>query len=233
MRCLRRFGCLWLGLCVVATSTSAQTQGKPAGAAPSNKPNTATLPCPDKVFEKACKSFQELKAAGDDGVKPTSGPGGLALVCFRQPADEFFIVDVDGPHFWSKTAFDKAKKALVPDDEATSRAFGWMRGFVNGVEDGSQMPVRSIDGEWQSPNYSLFFAATKINRAAVDDNTTLFLDSSQFSVSVRYPNRMDKKVDYRLVIQRSTGRFAESYTMESEKIPFSEAQGRCSRLSVK
>jgi len=44
-------------------------------------------------------------------------------------------------------------------------------------------------------------------------------------------NQLDNEVNYRLVIQRSTGRFSESYQNVSDKVPFSQRNGRCVKVS--
>jgi hypothetical protein len=56
------------------------------------------------------------------------------------------------------------------------------------------------------------------------------IDPQQVDISRRYKSRLEKNVDYRLVIQRSTGRFSEEYTEEAAKMPFSDRTGRCSQM---
>jgi len=189
--------------------------------------------CPDKSYDRACKSFEELVRAGDKAVTPTASTGGVALVCFRQPEDEFFILDLGGPGTWSSRHFDSIKKAIVPDVDAVSRALGSMWSFANGVEDQSRMPIRTIDGVWEFPGLDLTFDAKKVNSKDVDEHSGVLVSESQIEASVRFQNRLQKNIDYRLVIQRSTGRFTETYTDESGKLPFQEGQGRCARLPLK
>jgi hypothetical protein len=52
--------------------------------------------CPDPEAAKSCKSFQELREAGD-GIPVLDN--GIVYVCFRQPEDAFFIVALTGPDF--------------------------------------------------------------------------------------------------------------------------------------
>jgi hypothetical protein len=48
------------------------------------------------------------------------------------------------------------------------------------------------------------------------------IDNTQFIATMRYKNASDKDVDYTLMIQRSTGRFSETYTEEPATFPFLE-----------
>jgi hypothetical protein len=95
------------------------------------------------------------------------------------------------------------------------------------------MPIWSFAGQWQFPD-DPYFVATRVNQTDVAGSGGMVsVQSSQFEASVRYKNQLDKDIDYHLLIQRSTGRFSESYTNGGEKMPFSENQGRCIRLPLK
>ena len=118
--------------------------GQPVSEA-TTKPTRSAAPCPDRLYQKACKSYAELREARDPGVRTTVAPGGFAYACFREPADEFFIVELDGPTSWNKVRFDPKKKATVPEDGAESRGIGWARVFVNGIVDGSGIPFNPTD----------------------------------------------------------------------------------------
>jgi hypothetical protein len=88
------------------------------------------------------------------------------------------------------------------------------------------MPIHSFEGDWAFPQESIF-TAQKVNRSPADDHSVVFIDRTQVSASARYKNQQDKNIDYTLIIQRSTGRFAERYTDEGQQTPFLDQQGRC------
>jgi hypothetical protein len=197
------------------------------------KPTSPAFVCPDLAAAKSCKSFIELHKAGDEGVRSSVSNGGVAYVCFRQPEDEFFVLVLDGPAFFKKH-LDLDTKKLVPDDDATASGRGAVRGFVNGIQDYAAVPINSFSGEWTALFGEMSFAARRINLNNIVDAefAGIYVDEQQVNASFRYKNRFEKAIDYRLAIQRSTGRFSEKYTDESAKVPFSERTGRCSRIPM-
>jgi hypothetical protein len=160
------------------------------------------------------------------------GVGGIAFVCFRSPADEFFTLIVPAP-FYVKRHFDPATKQFAPDEGATDdQARGFLTAFANGIQDPSAIPINFVHGTWTHLLGSDMFAAKLVDGSAVDnDSFGFWIDSSQVSAFTRYQNRVEKDVSYRFVIQRSTGRFSEVYRRVGEKVPFSERNGRCSIIT--
>src|SRR5947209_6628876 len=75
---------------------SAQTSGAKGVQKKSSHPPIGFV-CPDPQAARACKSFAELRQAGDDGVRASVARDGIAYACFRQPDDSFFVLDLDGP----------------------------------------------------------------------------------------------------------------------------------------
>jgi hypothetical protein len=214
----------------LATTWLTAAQQKP----PTSPPKGATtfnFRCPDSLAEKACKSFEELWRAGDEGLRPPSVRDSVAYVCFRQPRDAFFVVFIYGPVFTQKH-YDPYLKKLIPDDDASSIEPGYIRAFVDGIEDEQAGPVHRFSGEWTYLVGDLLFSAKRMDSKDVSDSDTVgfSIDPQQVSAAVQYTNQLGKPVNYKMVIQRSTGRFSEKYTEESEKVPFSETTGRCSKL---
>jgi len=150
-------------------------------------------------------------------------------VCFRQPEDAFFVLYVEGPLF-DKVHYNAALKKMVPDVGATSDAYGWMTAFVNGISDASAAPLHWFSGQW-TPLLGVpgFKARLGDTQTATDDNDSsiIYIDSSQVDARVKYKNRVDKNVEYRLLIQRSIGRFVERYAEPPSQVPFLEQNGRC------
>jgi hypothetical protein len=201
----------------------------PAAVGHQKRPASPGFRCPDPDAAKACASYVELRKAGDDGVKLSVARGGIAYVCFRHPDDAFFVLWVPGPIF-RKRHFDTVLKKIVPDDDATDEVNGSMRGFVNGVDDYSATPIHNIRGDWTPLLDSIGFKANLVNRKpmAENDDSGVFIDSAQVDAGVKYKSRADKDIEYRLIIQRSTGRFVERYMESPSQVPFATMNGRCS-----
>ncbi len=200
-----------------------------AGQAPPKKPSPKTaaakpaFACPDTEAQQACKSYQELLKANDRGL-----PDGNAYICFRKSEDQFFIVTFSRPYF--PKHWDKDLKELVPN-ETPRPGFGYAETYNNGVLDSTTMPTLNFSGQWQSlyPE-SNFFSSDKINGKTLnekDPNVGVTIEDAQVNIGYKYANRMEKTITYTLTIQRSTGRFSESFLGEGDKFPFSEGTGYC------
>jgi len=199
------------------------------GQAPPKKPTPKTtvakptFGCPDKEAQQACKSYDELLKAKDPGL-----PVNNAYICFRKSADEFFVVTVNRPIF--PKHWDKELKQMVPDDTPRP-GHGYAETYKKGVLDSTIMPTFNFSGQWQ-PLYpeSGFFTSDKINGKNQDEKDpdvgVLFYDT-QVNIGYKYANRLEKTITYTLAIQRSTGRFAESFLTEEDKFPFSESTADC------
>lgn len=129
---------------VATQPLTAQQRGAPPAQKEAVRPS---FTCPDPLASKACKSFQELREAGDDAVKGSFANDGIAYACFRQAGDEFFVLMLEGPSF-AKTHIDPQSKRRVPDDDASSIAFGYMTAFVNGIADQASIPINAFSGKW-------------------------------------------------------------------------------------
>lgn len=198
------------------------------GVARAGAQQPATRPaCPDTSVEKACASYAALVQAGDDGVRMTVSRDGIGLVCFRQAEDAFFFVEIGGPaNKWTRTHLDPNTNAQVPDEGATSPARGKMWAFKDGTQTSRETPIREIQGDWQV-GAARTFRANKINGRQADTASGVVVSASRVDASLRYESVLGSRVDYRLVIQRATGRFSETYTAAPETVPFTNTQGRC------
>jgi len=197
-------------------------QAPPKKAAPKTPTAKPVFVCPDTEAQQACKSYQELLKARDSGLPATN-----AYICFRKSADEFFVVTFNRPYF--PKHWDKESKELVPDDSAR-RGFGHAETYKDGVLDSTAMPSLSFSGEWL-PLYpeSGFFTSNKINGMDLDEkdpNVGVSIEDAQINIGYKYAYRAEKTITYTLTIQRSTGRFAESFKEEG-KFPFLEGTGYC------
>jgi hypothetical protein len=200
------------------------------------KPQT---PCPEAAFQKACTSYAELVKAGDVGVR-LSDTRDVNLVCYRRDRDSFFVFSLSVPsrRASDRLSWDKWREVegvkQTPDSGAKADGYGSVVEFTDGINDESRtMPMQQFEGKWVLP-WSPVFRAQTINSEEVSDKAQLRVDDLQVLADMRYKNRRNKKnVEYELVIQRSTGRFAERYTEDRERDPFSEQTGRCVVPSLK
>jgi hypothetical protein len=201
-----------------------------AGQAPQKKSDRKTptehsaFVCPDAEAQQPCKSYQELLKAKDTGL-----PASDSYICFRKRVDEFFVVHISKPYF--QKHWDQDLKQMVAD-EAAHPGSGYAQTYKDGVLDLNTMPSLFFSGQWQPipDSESGFFVSDKINRTKQDENDPnvgVSIDETQVNVGYKYKNRFEKTIQYTLTIQRSTGRFAESFLEEAGKFPFSQGVGYC------
>jgi len=193
---------------------------KPVQKTPAAKP---TFTCPDTEAQQACKSYQELLKAKDASL-----PDIRSYICFRKSEDQFFVVTFNTPYF--PKHWDRDLKEMVPN-EAPRPGLGYAETYNNGVLDSTTMPTLNFSGQWQSlyPESNLF-NSDKINGKKLDEkdpNVGVTIEDAQVNIEYKYANRMEKTITYTLTIQRSTGRFSESFLAEGDKFPFSEGTGYC------
>jgi hypothetical protein len=95
------------------------------------------------------------------------------------------------------------------------------------------MPFLFFSGQWQPPilySESGSFISDKINSKKQDENdrnVSVSIEETQVNIGYKYPNKLDKTIQYTLTIQRSTGRFAENFQLGADKLAFSENTGYC------
>jgi hypothetical protein len=215
------------GLLAAGVAAGQSTKPMAPNAQKSSKPGHPAFTCPDPLAAEACKSFEELYKAGDKGLTLASR-WETGYVCFRQNEDQFFVLTLNKPLF--PLHWDKETKSPIPDDDATAYGFGSVNAYSNGVNDFSIMPIFEFAGRWTPAGPTL--SATRINGEDNPDPTHngISVDPEQINATWRFKNRFDKDVDYHLVIQRSTGRFTETYTEPPSHVAFAEQHGRCSPL---
>jgi hypothetical protein len=114
--------------------------------------------------------------------------------------------------------------------------YGLVSGFNDGIADNSITLFDIIGGMWKATPGGPMFSANRIGITnELPANSGFVIDPLQISGTRRYQNRSKKDVDYQLTIQRSTGRFSETYTYAdgSNSVPFSQETGRCAKLPAK
>jgi hypothetical protein len=193
---------------------------------PKKPPESTVFICPEPEAKQACQSYDELRKAKDPAAYLND------YVCFRRNTDEFFVVWFGKPHF--KKKWNPERKQLVIENGETEQGLGFTETYANGVNNSRVLPNFSFSGTWvpTSPysDSSANFTSDKVNKRENDEKdkiTGVYIDQYQFQAAFQYKNAVDETIDYVLTIQRSTGRFAENFTEEPKKVPFSENVGRC------
>lgn len=213
-----------VGVLTVGTVCAAQAPpAKKVAPARKTPARQSTFVCPDAEAQQGCKSYEELVRAKDKGL-----PINTAYICFRKKVDEFFVFMVSTPY--PTRHWDEETKQMVLDQKP---AFGNAQTYKNGVLVSTTMPTFNFSGQWKPSPFSKttsYFTSDQFNfqkKEESDHDQGVFIDETQVSVDFKYQNPMEKAVRYTLIVQKSTGRFAESFRIESEKIPFSESTGYC------
>ena len=192
-----------------------------------NEPAATAAPafvCPDSEAKPSCTSYTELVRAKDKGLKAT---GDDRFVCFKKNKDEFFVIVFPPPQL-PLTYNEKFKKMMV-EPSATSVGAGYSTTFKDGVENEQIMPSFFFSGKWREI-FGPSFSADSFGIEETDtthNGSTLTINESQFSATYKYKNLKNEDVIYSLTIQRSTGRFTESYQQTSEQFPSAQDTGRC------
>lgn len=102
--------------------------------------------------------------------------------------------------------------------------------YKDGIRDPSVMPSQYFQGNWVPMSDSGWFTSDTVNgkKPDGDDHSGVVIDESQISIAYRYKNSIDKDITYSLTVQRSTGRFAESFLEGTKQSPpFLDGTGRC------
>ena len=224
-------GCVFvIGVCLLSQLSTLQAQTKPAvpPAKPTVKVDAPKIPtgCPDVEYQQACASYAELIAAKDPAMILRADKNFVTLVCFRPKEDSFFVFSVSVPSLWSNTVTDKLSGRTSPSPDATAAALGFVAEFVDGISGHRSMPLEMFIGDWAVPA-TPYFEATQINNRDLAEDESVVVTVAQITAYVNYANREDKKLNYQLRLQRSTGRYTEQYKDASSKLPFLENRGRC------
>lgn len=185
----------------------------------------ASFTCPEPEAKQSCNSYVEMAKAKDSALPSKTDN---RYVCFRRNVDQFFVVAFATP-FFLPTWNEKYKKTMV-DPSATNEGSGFASTFKDGVEDSRSMPSLFFSGTWR-PYDEGMFSATDLNfekiKTTDEPLSSVYINYSQLSLTYNYQSSTNTDVIYSLTIQRSTGRFVESFQKKSEQTPFFEGTGRC------
>jgi hypothetical protein len=211
-----------VGVLIASTVCAGQAPSKkPARKPPAAQPSFV---CPDAEAQQGCKSYQELLKAKDKTLPDD------AYICFRKKEDEFFAFTFSRSYFTVKPHWDAESKTFVLADPQIG--IGYAQTYKDGVLVSTTMPTFNFSRQWKQTPFSEsgIFISDELNSKKQDENdhdVGVSIDDTQIGVEFKYQNPLDKTMHYTLAIQRSTGRFTESFRPESEKIAFSESTGYC------
>jgi hypothetical protein len=184
----------------------------------------------------ACDSFQGLIRASDPDLLDLFARLEHAYVCFRPHEDTFFTIWFAEPSEWNwrrPDAEDQKLFKLRPDALMQFGDLG-VSYYKQGIQDkDAELSGASI---WSYlpliPNVtpsSLARLATssdaKLER--LNGQPTIQLDGTRINVSESYKNKKDEDIEHTLLVQRSTGRFMETYNEKSSGRTILSYPGQC------
>ena len=176
---------------------------------------TSSFSCPDSSEKQACDSYSELVQAGDKGVTG----GDVKYVCFRDHADEFFVIDVRDPFLspWELYEWNKklARYTLKNWQQIPKpQSYSSIQTYGGGVENDSTIPSIFVLGSWTyfgfAANNELTYRAQptisepKTGKQVPDLSTFLSVNSDQVEFFQAYTSVTKQKVQYSFVLQRWT-----------------------------
>lgn len=183
-----------IGILLVAPATS-QDRGR--------KSNIPKLAVTCRLYETAtaCNSLKEMVAADDIVVSYLSEE--LALACFRENEDAFFILSYKNP-----------KKEEIDPIVRTAEGTIYFRQYRNGGDDRQQGLKLAAHGYWYMATNPAGFISkvlegTEPGESFKDENGKLLI--SDYDITLRHAmyDRDHGQHQYELSIRRSTLRFTE------------------------
>ena len=184
-----------------------------------------TMSCPDSNAKLACRSFQELVAAKDKDLLTEFAHEPQVNICFRPNEDVFFdlwFVEPDTAAFplaWQ----ENAKAVLEP--RFTMYGQAQFLYYKNGVWDEDH--CLAVSGKWSSFDKKTIYRFDGSHKGETGKYEFTIVDS-RFIVSESFKNEAGSETTHTFTLQRSTGRFTETYQWESLGKPQrKEYSGRC------
>jgi hypothetical protein len=176
-----------------------------------------TMGCPDPDAAAACHSFGESLAANDVDLMDDFATKDHVYICFRTKEDVFLTLWFSEP------------VQLAWQRDAQKSAFTQISGvglalYKNGIWDGDEVTAL---GRWETfdpESYATFYGKfeSSVSKGEVH------IDHTAVTVQESYQNKADSETTHTFTLQRSTGRFTETYQWESlGKTQRKEYSGRC------
>lgn len=166
---------------------------------PNYRPSTkmpVPVDCSTLGDAPGCKSFNEMLAAGDKDILNSTSGRQDSLICFRENDDLFLILSFSRPdhflpqketgfvHSFAWVAYERYKGGQYED------ALFWDGSWIKWKDTGNDYGALEVKGE---------------------PGSTLYIDSSEASVSYAFLNLGKTTTHYSFRIRRSTLRFTETF----------------------
>jgi hypothetical protein len=188
--------------------------------------------CPDPNARIACRSFRDLLKATDPDLLDIFSRLENVYVCFHPQEDVFFVLWFGEPSEWSWSKADTNEQKIFGLQDGT--LIQMTTPAVHYYDKGTQAEGQQIFefGYWSyfplapdtSPS-SLAHLATSIDAKFL--GKTFQINGERVEVAENYENRKREEIKHTLLVQRSTGRFFESYQREPRRQTFLSYSGSC------
>ena len=183
--------------------------------------------CTDPDATVACHSFQELLAAKDADLMDDFATRTDVYVCFRPKEDAFFELwfNTPGEGAWMEGGHDSG---VFTQSKGAELAL-----YEGGIYDEDQ----SVDvvGEWSSfgkePGYATFEGChngrARCQSEEDQGKGKIYVNQTHIIVSDSFKNKTGEETNHTFTVQRSTGRFTETYEFKIGKAQQIKYSGRC------
>ena len=188
--------------------------------------------CSGAFVETACRSLTELLDATDPDLLDLLARMEHVYVCFRPGSDTFFTLwfTEPDPHGWREE--NDQERKLWPAAPGTLVTFGFPGVYY--YSRGLQEKDTHMQGEgvWQFLPLGRDTSPASMARIASSKDAKYFskvfqIDGTGVYASERYTNVKHQEVEHVLEVQRSIGRFSESYKFATQNQLIEDFSGKC------
>jgi len=188
--------------------------------------------CPDSEAAVACHSFQELLGAADPDLMDIFARLEHVYVCFRPQEDVFFALWFSEPSewHWYKANVNDQKVFGLQSGALMQMAAPGVYYYDKGVQD--ENAHISEYGVWSYLPLTSDLTPSSLARLASSSDAkfrgkTFQIDGTRVEAYENYKNKDDKEIKHTLAVQRSTGRFTETYKEEPSGHTVLSYSGNC------
>lgn len=188
--------------------------------------------CPDSGAPVACHSFQQLLGAADPDIMDLFGRLEHVYVCSHSQEDVFLTLWFPEPSewHWSKANAEEQKVFGLQSGTLMQITGPGVSYYNKGVKD-ENAHISEI-GVWSYLPLTSDITPSSLARLATSNDAkfngkTFQIDGTRIAVSESYKNSNGKEIKHTLVVQRSTGRFAEAYAEDASGHTVLSYSGKC------
>jgi hypothetical protein len=190
--------------------------------------------CPDSDAEVACQSFHELLRVADPDLMDVFARLEHVYVCFHPNEDEFFDVWFSEPVEWDWRKADENEQRFFHLQAGTLVQMGAPGAyyFDKGVNDENAAITDPVMGVWSYLPLGGDVEPATLARLATSNDArfrgkVFQIDGTRLEANEDYKNKNGEEIHHRLMIQRSTGRFSETYAKMPNERTFLTYSGSC------